>query len=156
MPFQAGPVILVNEADMSALAERIAPLLRVGDTLLLSGPVGAGKSAFARALIRARLHSPLEEIPSPTYTLVQSYPAPDGDIWHSDLYRLSHFSEVFELGLDEAFETAICLIEWPDRLGDVAPRNALKLAFGGSEDHHDIVFASTDESWEKRLTEVLA
>ncbi len=103
-----------------------------GDTFLLSGPIGAGKSHFARAFIRARLGR-AEDIPSPTFTLVQTYPA-DVEIWHSDLYRLSHPDEVLELGLDEAFDTAICLVEWPDRLGALTPASAISIRLASQGD----------------------
>lgn len=109
-----------------ALGRAIAPLLGRGDTLLLTGTLGAGKSHLARAIIRARLGRE-EDVPSPTFTLVQTYDHGEGDIWHADLYRLSHPDEVIELGLDEAFETAIALVEWPDRLGDLVPADPIKV-----------------------------
>lgn len=140
---------LPDEAATQALATRLADHLRPGDTLLLEGEIGAGKSAFARALIRARLGR-IEDVPSPTFTLVQTYDDPAGDIWHCDLYRLTHPDEALELGLEDAFETAICLIEWPDRLGDVTPAGALHLAFAaGAEAHH--VTISGSETWQDRL-----
>src|SRR5690606_21268904 len=118
------------------------------DVFLLEGPIGAGKTHFARSLIRA-LQGPgsVEDIPSPTFTLVQTYDSAAGEIWHADLYRLTSVGEAFELGLDEAFETAICLIEWPDRLGQAAPANALTLRFEpGPDDTRGIVF-SGDGKW---------
>ena len=99
-----------------ALARAVATELRAGDTLLLDGPVGAGKSHFARGLIRARLRNPHEDVPSPTFTLVQSYDA-DPPIWHADLYRLGDPQEIDELGHDAA-DDSILLVEWPDRAGD--------------------------------------
>ena len=146
-------IALPNETDTVALASRIAPLLAPGDTLLLEGSIGAGKSAFARALIRARLNR-MEDVPSPTFTLVQTYEDPEGDIWHCDLYRLTHPDEVFELGLDEAFTTAICLIEWPDRLGTDAPENALRLAFAAGDAEHSVQITTTPD-WHDRLKAVL-
>ena len=140
---------LPDEAATAAFATQVAPLLSAGDVLLLEGEIGAGKSAFARALIRARLGR-MEDVPSPTFTLVQTYEAPDGDIWHCDLYRLTHPDEALELGLEEAFETAICLIEWPDRLGAVAPSNALHLAFSALKDAHQITVSGSDH-WAARL-----
>jgi tRNA threonylcarbamoyladenosine biosynthesis protein TsaE len=109
-----------------ALGHRLAVLARPGDVILLEGPIGAGKSCLARAFIRARLGRE-EEVPSPTFTLVQVYEAAGVEIWHADLYRLSHPDEVWELGLDDAFSTAICLVEWPDRLGAHVPPGALHL-----------------------------
>jgi tRNA threonylcarbamoyladenosine biosynthesis protein TsaE len=143
---------LSEEADTALLAQQIAPTLTAGNTLLLEGELGAGKSAFARALIRARLGR-MEDVPSPTFTLVQTYEATDGDIWHCDLYRLTHPDEALELGLVEAFETAICLIEWPDRLGAEAPQDALRLAFSAGQDAHDVT-VSGSSSWAERLRDI--
>ena len=140
---------LSDEDATATLATQIAPLIGLGDTLLLEGPIGAGKSAFARALIRARLGR-MEDVPSPTFTIVQTYEDDAGDIWHCDLYRLTHPEEALELGLEEAFETAICLIEWPDRLGDVASDNALKLTFAALDDCHHVTIAGPDP-WAARL-----
>lgn len=110
-----------------ALAERFAKVLTPGDTLLLSGALGAGKTHLARALIRAVLGNPQEPVPSPTFTLVQIYEAPQVTIWHADLYRLTDPGELDELGLFEAVDDAIRLIEWPDRLAQDWPENALLL-----------------------------
>ena len=140
---------LPDETATAALARQIAPHLGPGDTVLLEGEIGAGKSAFARALIRARLGR-MEDVPSPTFTIVQTYEDDAGDIWHCDLYRLTHPDEALELGLDEAFETAICLIEWPDRLGDETPKSALTLAFVAKDtDHHVTISGPTH--WQDRL-----
>jgi tRNA threonylcarbamoyladenosine biosynthesis protein TsaE len=119
-------ITLTTTDDTDALARRIAPQLRAGDVLLLHGPIGAGKTHFARALIQCFV---TEDVPSPTFTLVQVYDAPDFAIWHADLYRLSHPDEIIELGLTEAFDTALCLVEWPDRLGREKPARAIDLHF---------------------------
>lgn len=124
------------EAGSVELARALAPELRPGDAVLLEGPLGGGKTHFARAVIQTRLAVAglYEEVPSPTYTLVQVYEDGIAEIWHSDLYRLSGPDDVVELGLDDALETAICLVEWPDRLGDMAPESALNLRFDMSRD----------------------
>lgn len=118
---------LPSEAATEALAAALAPLLRPGDLVLLQGVLGAGKSFLARALIRALADDSFAEVPSPTFTLVQSYETPAGEVWHADLYRLSDPEEIVELGLEDAFETAICLLEWPDRLAPHWPNHALCL-----------------------------
>lgn len=130
-------ITLPDEAATNAYAQRLAPLLQRGDVIFLSGEIGAGKSHFARALIRARLGD-TTEVPSPTFTLVQTYDDGETEIWHCDLYRLTHPDEVMELGLDVAFGNAICLIEWPDRLGASAPEGALRLHFRADDSGHSV------------------
>lgn len=141
--------------DTARLATRLGASLRAGDVLLLDGPIGAGKTHFARALIRSLLAAP-EDVPSPTFTLVQSYDGPECEIWHSDLYRLGHPDEVVELGLTDAFDTAICLVEWPDRLGDLAPDSALTLAFapGPEEEARAVAISWQDARWDDRMKEL--
>ncbi|MBP1805129.1 tRNA (adenosine(37)-N6)-threonylcarbamoyltransferase complex ATPase subunit type 1 TsaE [Rubellimicrobium aerolatum] len=147
----AGPLHLPTEADTARLAARLAPRLGPGDTILLSGPLGAGKSAFARALIRARLDDPAAEVPSPTFTLVQTYGEGGDSLWHADLYRLSHPDEVAELGLLAAMEEAICLIEWPDRLGPFTPVGALRLDLEPAPDEARRATFSGPAGWAPRL-----
>jgi tRNA threonylcarbamoyladenosine biosynthesis protein TsaE len=123
---------LAEEADTAALGERLALAARPGDVIALYGDLGAGKTTLARALIR-RLIGPDTEAPSPTFTLVQTYPAPDLTIWHFDLYRLNDPGEARELGLEEAVD-GLALIEWPERLGRDLPvaRLEVRLSFGGT------------------------
>lgn len=122
--------LLNSEDDTRALARAVLAHLSAGDCLLLEGPVGAGKSFFARALIQAQMQvdGHVEDVPSPTFTLVQMYETSRCEIWHADLYRLSSADELEELGLADALSQAICLIEWPDRLGSLTPERHLKVA----------------------------
>lgn len=126
---------LTADQDMTAaLARMLAATARPGDTILLDGPVGAGKTHFARAFIRARRGPAAEDVPSPTFTLVQTYDDPMGtEVWHADLYRLTDPAELDELGLDEARDSAICLIEWPDRM-ETLPDTALTVAIMPDDD----------------------
>ena len=144
-------ILVTSERHAARLAQHIRTGLGAGDALLLSGPIGAGKSHFARAIIRAFLQDSnvAGDIPSPTFTLVQTYIAGDLEIWHSDLYRLTHVDEVVELGLAEAFETALCLVEWPDRLGIERPHNALSLNFAMADqlDHRTVTFSAFHQKW---------
>lgn len=153
-------VRLISPEDTTRLAEALAPVLGAGDTILLSGDLGAGKTHFARALIRARLRGSdrEEEVPSPTYTLVQTYDDGACEIWHCDLYRLSGPEDVAELGLIEAFETAICLIEWPDRLGALRPDSALEVTLTMTEGPGErmATLEAPARDWKQRLAAVTA
>ncbi|WIY26798.1 tRNA (adenosine(37)-N6)-threonylcarbamoyltransferase complex ATPase subunit type 1 TsaE [Parasedimentitalea psychrophila] len=147
---------LSSPQETADLATRIAAALRPGDCLLLEGPIGAGKTHFARQLIQSLLPI-FEDVPSPTFTLVQTYDVPTGELWHADLYRLSSLDEVEELGLIEAFDTAICLIEWPDRLAELTPPHALHLRFALDIDHADtrhLTFTWSDEKWHLLLDRI--
>ena len=126
-------IFLADEAATQGLGAAVAKALRAGDAVCLSGPLGAGKSSLARALIRA-LTSPDEEVPSPTYTLVQAYRGPDFEIAHFDLYRLKDPDEARELGLDEALEHGAAIIEWPQRLGGALPPDRLSLEIEPTKD----------------------
>lgn len=139
---------LSGPEETCLLARRIAPHLKPGDVICLDGPIGAGKTHFARCLIQSLLRIP-EDVPSPTFTLVQTYDSIKGEIWHADLYRLTRIDEVEELGLLEAFDTAVCLVEWPDRLGRETPETALMLTFatGESDDARSLTASWRTPRW---------
>ncbi len=133
---------LPDEAATRALAVRLAAAARAGDVFGLRGPLGAGKTAFARAFVAARAAlsgGDVSEVPSPTFTLVQTYDFP-GDpgqsptVFHIDLYRIESPAEAVELGLEEAFAAGICLIEWPERLGHLLPRSRIEITFAPGPD----------------------
>ena len=133
---------VADAAGMVAFAEALAPFARRGDVVALRGPLGAGKTVFSRGFIMARARAAgldadaVGEVPSPTFTLVQTYDLPDTPIWHFDLFRLKQPEDALELGIEDAFAMAISLIEWPERLGIFLPPNRLDLeiAFTGDGD----------------------
>jgi tRNA threonylcarbamoyladenosine biosynthesis protein TsaE len=141
---------LVDESDLTALARHVGPNLDAGDVILLDGPVGAGKTAFARALIQNILLEP-EDVPSPTFTLVQTYETTRGPLWHCDLYRLASAYEIEELGVYEAFQAAICLIEWPDILGSDACGSALRLNFEMADTKRILKAEFSNQRWKDLL-----
>ena len=123
---------LPDEAATQALGRSIAAALRAGEAVCLYGPLGAGKSTLARALVRA-LTTPEEDVPSPTFTLVQFYEGARLNLAHFDLYRLSSPEEAYEIGLDEALEDGAAVIEWPERLEGQLPRDRLDVVISLSD-----------------------
>jgi tRNA threonylcarbamoyladenosine biosynthesis protein TsaE len=149
------PVIeLPDEAATAAFAARLAAVAAAGDIIALKGDLGAGKTSFARAFIRALGSG--EAVPSPTFTLVQVYDLPPAPIWHFDMYRLNSPDEAWELGIEDAFGEAISLIEWPERLGSLLPRRRLEitLLFGDRTEARRAVL-DADEDWQRRLIGVI-
>ncbi|MEA2951523.1 MAG: N-acetylmuramate 1-kinase, partial [Alphaproteobacteria bacterium] len=122
-------VVLPNEEAMRRLMLDIAIALQPGDLITLSGDLGAGKTTFARALIRHLAGDEGIEVPSPTFTLIQSYELPRFPVVHADLYRLSGSAELAELGIDDIAEDSVVLLEWPDRAGRFLPNDRLDIAF---------------------------
>jgi tRNA threonylcarbamoyladenosine biosynthesis protein TsaE len=141
---------LPDEAVTAAFAAEIAALVRPGDVITLKGELGAGKTSFARAFIRAR--GGVEPVPSPTFTLVQVYEVGEIPIWHIDLYRVRDPEEAWELGIEDAFLDGVSLIEWPERLGSLVPARRLEitLSAGPTSDARRAVIDPSGE-WSARL-----
>lgn len=135
---------LPSQEATQKLATHIGNALDPGDTLLLTGQLGAGKTFFARSLIQSRLAAlgHWEDVPSPSFTLVQTYELGENTLWHVDLYRLNGPDDAIELGLDDAMGGEICLIEWPDRLGDLRPINAIDIILTDAGDERRAVSIS--------------
>ncbi len=147
---------LADEAATVRLGRWLAKQARPGDVIALSGTLGTGKSTLARAFIRA-LTTDDEEVPSPTFTLVQTYESDAGTIWHFDLYRLDRPDDALELDIEEAFAEGISLIEWPDRLGRHLPakRLDLRLEAGDTEGGRLAILTATGP-WAARIGDLSA
>jgi N-acetylmuramate 1-kinase len=122
-------VTLPNEQATARFAADVACALEPGDLITLSGDLGAGKTAFARALIRYLAGDDAIEVPSPTFTFLQSYELPRLTVWHADLYRLSAAAELAELGFDDLPDNAVVLMEWADRVATLLPPSRLDIMF---------------------------
>lgn len=138
-----------SEQDTAALAIKLASIAKKGDVFALYGTLGMGKSIFARSFIKELTDA--AEVPSPTFTLVQSYDAKDFVIHHFDLYRLKSPDEVFELGFEEAIYDGVCLIEWPEKAGSWLPKNLFKVTFMPDDSSRIITVASFSDEKTKRL-----
>jgi tRNA threonylcarbamoyladenosine biosynthesis protein TsaE len=150
-PIQSLP--LPDEAATLALGAKLAAMVEAGDVLALFGDLGAGKTTLARGLITALSGSSMKatEVPSPTFTLVQTYEFETLVIYHFDLYRLEQPKDIWELGWEEALDEGVSLIEWPEHAGDLLPQDRLEitLRFDGLSRKVDLVGSP---SWAKRLT----
>ena len=149
--------MLIDLLQMQQLAKWMAGKVCAGDVITLSGEVGAGKTTFAQAFIGALLKTP-ESVTSPTFTLVQAYDTKHAwRVLHADLYRLKHTGELAELGLEEAFESAVSLIEWPEIATAILPEHTLdiRLEQAGS-DRRNITFTSASRRWNDIMQEVAA
>ena len=126
-----------SEEETRAIAARLAQNCKGNEVFLLQGTLGAGKSVFARAFVRSLMQADID-VPSPTFTLVQSYETPKGPLWHFDLYRLQEPDEIFEIGWEDALTSGIVLIEWPERLGPYTPPKAqyITLRIGNDGPNH--------------------
>ena len=139
---------LSDETATAALGEKAAAILAPGDAICLSGPLGAGKSTFARGLIQALL--PGVEAPSPTFTFVETYQCEGFVLRHFDFYRLEQPEEVWELGYEDALDGGAAIMEWPEKIGALAPADALSIRFRMNNKGRSALFEG-DENWFRRL-----
>ena len=142
-------MILADAAATDAAGRALAPYIRAGDVIALSGDLGAGKTSFARGMLAGL--GLAEEAPSPSFALVIPYAPPDVrlPIWHVDLYRLDDADEVEQLGLDDALIDSVLIIEWPERMGARLWPNALRLRFEAIDGGRCLTVAAPP-SWEAR------
>jgi len=145
-------LVLADEAATTAFATSLAKLAEPGDVIALRGTLGVGKTVFARAFIR-RLTEAGEEVPSPTFTLVQTYESDVAPVYHFDLYRIEEPDEVYELDIEDAFAEGISLIEWPNRMEALLPCERLDVEIRhGDKDGARTLTLSAEGSWAERLT----
>lgn len=147
-------ISLADEAATVAFSRKIAAVAQIGDVIALSGGLGTGKSVFARGFVRG-LAPDIDDVPSPTFTLVQIYETPAFAIHHFDLYRLERPEDAVELGIEDAFAEAVSLIEWPDRLGALLPSECLSVTLASVDDDDGARTATLCPSgdWFERLLE---
>lgn len=124
------------------IASRLASTVKAGQVIALYGTLGAGKTAFARGFIQS-LNPSIEEVPSPTFTLLQIYETPEFDIFHFDMYRLKTPEEAFEIGIEDAFASGVSLIEWPDKIGPLLPKKHIRVDFEISGEKRLITITET-------------
>ena len=141
-----------NEKATIRLGEILATFAQKGDVFALFGTLGMGKSVLARAFVQKLTQA--EEVPSPTFTLVQSYEAPDFEIYHFDLYRLKSPEEIFEIGVEEALYDGVSLIEWPERMGGYLPANAFRIEIKPKDDGREIKIVNISPTKQSRLQEL--
>lgn len=141
-----------SEQQTAALAEQFASVAQKGDVFALYGTLGMGKSVFARAFIS--FLTGIGEIPSPTFTLVQGYTAPEFEINHFDLYRLKYPDEVYELGFEDAVYGGVSLIEWPEKAGLLLPRDIFKIEFMPEKDARRIIITVNSAEKAGRLEQI--
>lgn len=145
--------ICATEKDTADVGKKLAKIARKGDVFALFGTLGMGKSVLSRAFVQALVGA--EEVPSPTFTLVQTYETTDFDIYHFDLYRIKSPEEIFELGAEEAIYEGVCLIEWPEKMGPYLPSDAFRIEITPFASGRKITIETRDINKQKRLETIV-
>ena len=145
-------LLLPNLKATRNLANALAPLLRPGDIVTLEGSIGIGKTTFIRALLETL--GCIEEVPSPTFNLLHTYELGSVTFWHFDLFRIERLTDVYELGIEDALENGICLIEWPKIMAKLLPTKRLELEFFYQGEYSRRVSLKGEEAWKQRLRKV--
>lgn len=157
IPALIAAITVPNADAMATLGGKMADFLAAGDVVCLRGGLGAGKTCLARGLVRAVMGDKTMDVPSPTYTLVQTY-EPDADsqadfdVWHFDLYRLDAAKDVWALGIEEAFDAGVCVIEWPERIESLLSGAELELRIAPDDHDGRVVQIYGNDNWAKRLS----
>ena len=118
--------VIHSEPEMVNLAQKLAPKFHAGDVVALYGTLGVGKTTFVRALVQTLLHSNID-VPSPTFTLLQTYDTPNYTLYHFDFYRLKNPEEAYEIGIEDAFSSGVSFIEWPEKIGSLLPKQHISI-----------------------------
>lgn len=142
-----------SEDDTKLLAQTFASMAQKGDVFALYGTLGAGKSTFSRYFIQSLCYA--EDVPSPTFTLVQTYETPNFDICHYDMYRLKRADEAYELGVEDAFYQSVCLIEWPEKIAEILPRHIWKIDISVNGNIRQFLITVSDEKKAERLRSIV-
>ena len=145
-------LLLPNLNATRNLADALAPLLHPGDVVTLEGNIGIGKTTFIRALLETL--GCIEEVPSPTFNLLHTYELGSVTFWHFDLFRIERLSDVYELGVEDALENGICLIEWPKIMAALLPTERLELEFFYQGECSRRVSLRGEGTWKQRLRKV--
>jgi len=141
---------LPNEAETARIAQKLSKLVQKGDVVALHGDLGAGKTTFSKALIRYLVGLPNLEVPSPTFTLVQTYESSRFPIWHFDMYRLDDPSEIDELGFEETID-GLAIIEWPEKMGETLPTYRIDIKISFENNKRTMTLTPQGKSWSDRL-----
>jgi len=142
-----------SESDTIKIAEKLSEIVKISDFICLEGTLGMGKSVFARGFIQHQTDA--MEVPSPTFTLVQSYEGDNYDIFHYDLYRIKNAEEIFEIGMEDMIYEGVSLVEWPSKMEAYLPNNRIEVTIDGKDDTREITFELSDKNKFEQIEEFI-